>query len=184
MKEKFLQSKRTRWVTSSAIFIALLVGVQFATAPFGQLVTGSLVNLILIVSVMMYGTATGLTVALVSPVMASIIGIGPLLPLAPFIMAGNSVFILIWRYVSKMKFAKKTTTRIITLVFAAIAKFAVLYVGVVLIAIQYILNLPGPQADKMAAMFSLPQLITASIGGIAATIILPILAKARTTRTL
>lgn len=183
MKTKFLQDKRTRWITASAIFIALLIGVQFATAPLGQLVTGSLVNLILIVSVMTYGTSTGLTVALISPIMASLIGIGPLWAIVPIIMAGNSTLVLIWRHVGKLKFSNTTFVRITTLAAAALGKFLVLYVGVVLIAVP-LMQLPEQQAERLSAIFSVTQLITASIGGVAAIIILPILNKARTARTL
>jgi hypothetical protein len=97
--------KRTLWVTTTAVFISLIIGVQMATAAFGQLVTGSLVNLILALSVISCGPASGMTVAMVSPVFAYFFGISPLLPLIPFIMAGNAAYILIWHIAGKMKFA-------------------------------------------------------------------------------
>jgi len=59
-----IKNKRTQWITLTASFTALLIGFQAFTAPLGQFVTGSLVNLVLVVSVMTCGLASGLTVAL------------------------------------------------------------------------------------------------------------------------
>ena len=60
---------RILWITRTAIFIALLIVLQAATA--------TLVNT-LITGVMTCKLASGLSVAAVSPVMAIFIGIGPL----------------------------------------------------------------------------------------------------------
>ena len=173
-----------RWITSTAVFVAMLVGVQLVTAPFGQLVTGSLVNLILIVSVMLYGIPTGVAVALISPVAAHLIGIGPNIMIVPFIMAGNSALVVIWRLVCRMSFASKPLVRVIALLSAAICKFAILYTGIVLILVPHVLNLPEQQSAVISNLFAAPQLLTASLGGAAAIAILPIIERARTTRTL
>ena len=78
------------WITCTAVFIALLIVMQAATAPLGNsIVTGSIVNLLLVTSVMTCGLSSGLTVAAVSPVMAKFLGIGPLWSLIPFIAAGD-----------------------------------------------------------------------------------------------
>jgi len=58
----------------------------------------------------------------------------------------------------------------------AIVKFLVLYLGVVQIAAPYILGLP--EGNMLSIMFSYPQLITASIGGVCAMVLLPPLKKA------
>ena len=91
-----LNNKRNiLWITRTAIFIALLIVLQAATAPLGNIiVTGTIVNLLLIVSVMSCGLASGLTVAAISPVMAKFLGIGPLWSLIPFIAAGNAALVL------------------------------------------------------------------------------------------
>ncbi len=90
------EKSKVYWITSTAIFIALLVVAQTVTSVFGnQLVTGSVNNLLMIVSVMMLGLTSGLSVAVVSPVMAKLLGIGPLWSLIPFIIAGNLTLILI-----------------------------------------------------------------------------------------
>ena len=171
---------RILWITRTAVFIALLIVLQLATAPLGNtIVTGTIVNLILIVSVMTYGLAPGLTVAAVSPVAAKFLGIGPLWTLIPFIILGNIVLVVIWHFIGNL-FAKerKGAAYVAALVIAAIAKFLTLYIGIVKISIPVFLNLPEKQAIIISNMFSVPQLITAFIGGVIAAVILPTLKKA------
>lgn len=72
-------NKKTLWITRTAALTALLVVLQASTAALGStLVTGTVVNLLLIISVMTCGAASGLSVAVLSPVLAKLIGIGPL----------------------------------------------------------------------------------------------------------
>jgi len=167
------------WITRTAVFIALLVVLQAATAPLGNtIVTGSIVNMMLVVSVMTCGLATGLSVAAVSPIMAKFIGIGPFWSLIPFIIAGNTTLVLVWHFIGNRKMGRKHASGITALVCAAIAKFLVLYIGIVRIAIPVFLGLPEQQAAVISYMFSMPQLVTALIGGIMAIALLPTLKKA------
>ena len=92
--------QKVLWITETAILLALLLVFQVVTKPLGQLVTGSLVNLVLIVAVMVAGLASGLTIAIVSPILASILGISPLWVLVPFIALGNTVLVLIWHFIA------------------------------------------------------------------------------------
>lgn len=171
--------KRILWITHTAVFIALLVVLQAATAPLGNtLITGTVVNLLLIVSVMTCGPASGLTVAVISPIVAKFIGIGPLWVLIPFIAAGNIALVLIWNFLGNRKTGNQTSAYIAALIAAATAKFLVLYLGIVQIAVPMLLGLPEQQAAVVSNLFSIPQLITALSGGIAASIILPTLKKA------
>lgn len=170
---------RLFWITRTAVFIALLVVLQAATAPLGNiLITGSIVNLLLIVSVMTCGLLSGLTVAALSPVLARLFGIGPLWSIIPFIILGNLTLILIWHFIGNIKKPGRIAAHIIALVVAAPAKFAVLYFGIVELAVPVLLQLPEKQAAVISSMFSVPQLITAAIGGAAAVIILPLLQRA------
>ena len=174
--------KNVRWITRTAIFIALLIVMQAATAPLGNtLITGTIVNLLLIVSVMTCGFTSGLTVAVISPIMAKLIGIGPLWILIPFIAAGNTVLILFWHLLGKRNMGRRYIAYIVALIAAAAAKFLVLYVGIVKTAIPLFSGLPKQQASIISQMFSIPQLITALAGGIIAIMILPSLKKAITT---
>jgi len=173
-----MKNKRVYWITATAVFIALVIGTQAATASFGQFVTGPLVNLMLIVAVMTCGLTSGLTVAAISPVFAKLLGIGPLWMIIPFMMAGNAALVLAWHFIGKRKFASTHLVRAVALVSAAACKFAVLYLGIVRLAVPLLLRLPAPQAAVVTNLFSLPQLFTASIGGALAMAVLPLVEKA------
>ena len=164
------------WSVRTAVFIALVIILQAVTAPLGQLVTGSIVNLLLIISVMIYGYMTGISVAAISPVMAKLVGIGPFWSLIPFIILGNVVLVLLWRLIGNSSKNKKNLMYILALVVAAICKFLVLYFCIARIVAPLIIGLPP--ASPVYTMFSFPQLITASIGGVIAILILPTLRKA------
>ncbi|MCL2401372.1 MAG: ECF transporter S component, partial [Oscillospiraceae bacterium] len=166
------------WVTRTALFIALLVASQWVTRPMSQFVTGSLVNMILAVAVMTVGLWSGVAVAAVSPVMAWVVGIAPNPVLMPFIAAGNVVFVILWHFIGNINKGNKYVAYICAGIAAAVGKFLVLYLGVVHIAIPFIIDPPAPQAAVMSGMFSIPQLITGLIGGALAIVIFPTLKKA------
>ena len=170
-KEKIL------WITRTAIFVALLVVLQLATARFGNIVTGSAVNLILIVAVMTCGLASGSAVAVISPVMAKFLAVGPPWGLIPFIAAGNIVLVTLWHFIGNRNMGPKYAAFVTALIAAAAAKFLVLYTGVVKIAVPMFLGLPERQAEVISNMFSIPQIITALTGGILASILLHALEK-------
>ena len=182
VKEGFYMSNPNRilWVTRTAIFIALLITLQSVTRPMGQYVTGSLVNLVLILSVTLSGLWSGVTVALLSPVFAFLLGIGPALPpVVLFIMLGNLSLAIVWSLIA----GQTTSDRImcalvVSAVVGAAVKCLVLYFGIVKFAVPVLLKLPDPQATVVSASFSLPQLVTASIGGAVAVLLTPLLRKA------
>ena len=66
----------------------------------------------------------------------------------------------------------------IALAAAATAKFLALYLGIVQIAVPFLLRLPAPQAAVISNMFSIPQLLTALLGGGIALLVLTPLKKA------
>ena len=88
-------SKKIRWITETAVMLALLVCLQAVTKPMGQLVTGSCVNAVLAISALVGGLSCGLVVALCSPVLAFLLGIAPQILTVPAIMAGNGVYVLL-----------------------------------------------------------------------------------------
>ena len=175
-----MKNKRVLWVTRTALFTAVLVVIQAITAQLGiTLITGSFVNLVLIASVMTCSWWSGLTVALISPVFASLMGISPNWLLTPFIMAGNTALVAVWHLVGNRSIGNsRHVTHIAAAASAAVAKFIVLYIGVVRIAVPFILQLPEKQAAVVSMTFSFPQLFTALIGGAVAVLILPVLKKA------
>ena len=167
------------WITRSALLTALLVGMQFVTAPFQiTLLTGSIVNMILVISVISSGLSTGLAVAIISPAFAALIGIGAIWPIVPIVSMANMAFVMIWHCGDKLHFSSKIVKRVISCIVAALCKFALLYLGVVRLAIPYILDVPEPVANVLTVAFSINQLFTALIGGTVAIIALPTIEKA------
>jgi len=161
----------TKTITRTAILIALLVALQYATRPLGQLVTGSCVNLVLAVAAMFCGVWSGVIVAVVSPFFAYLLGIAPQVWLAPAIALGNVAYVVVIALLSgKLQGVKGGAAGVAA---GAVCKFAVLYLVVVQLLIP-MGNLPA----KVAAQFSWPQLVTALIGGAVALLIVPTLRKA------
>ncbi len=177
-------NKKIRWITETAVMLALLVTLQALTKPMGQLVTGSCVNAVLAITVLVAGLPSGLTVALVSPVMAYLLGIAPQILTVPAIMAGNSVYVVLL-YVLADRKGKNVARQAIAWVAAAAAKFVTLYaivVGLICGVLSESLLAAGtlkpPMLKALPATFSWPQLITALIGGAVALLIVPVLRKA------
>lgn len=172
-------NRKALWITQTAVLLALLIAVQAVTSGFGStLLTGSLVNFILIVSVVTVGLPSGLTIALLSPFFAFMFGIGPKFwQIILCVAIGNATLVILWhlfKHISKNQLVVFTVSTII----AAAAKFLVLYGLVVKLVVPIVLGIPEPNASVVSAAFSFPQLFTALIGGVLAAVILPLLTKA------
>lgn len=175
--------KKIRLITETAVMLALLIVLQWVTKPLGQLVTGSCVNTVLAVSVLFTGLGSGITIAMISPVFAYLLGIAPQLVTVPPIMIGNTVFvILLCLLISN---GNSSWKKVIAWLTAAAAKYLVLNFLVATIicglASGTLMNmgvLKAPMLEMLPVMFSLPQLYTALIGGGLALVIVPMLKKA------
>ena len=173
--------KKTLWITETAVMLALLVALQWITKPLGQLVTGSCVNGVLAVTVLMAGMSSGITVALTSPVVAYLLGIAPNLATVPAIMVGNALFVAAWKLLDGKVLWRKVTAWLA----AALVKFGVLYALVVWVicgvAADALLAqgiLKAPMLKALPLSFGVTQLITALIGGGVAVLVVPLLKKA------
>ena len=182
--------KNILWITRTAVLTALLVTVQFFTAPLeNQFVTGSAGNLIMIIALLTCGLATGLTVAIISPIFAFLAGVGSAFPpVVPFIALGNAVFIMAWYLLGLLNKSGKSGLRYkvinyLIAVVAAFFKFLTLYVGIVKIAVPFLLNLNEKLSAMLTLSFSYPQIITAIIGGVLALTIVSPIQKALKSRT-
>ena len=176
-------NKKIRWITETAIMLALLVSLQALTKGIGQLVTGSCVNAILAVSVLVGGLGSGITVALISPVLAFLLGIAPQILTVPAIMVGNTVYVVLLYVIAGG--SKNIVRKIIAWAVASAAKFAALYAivvglicGVLADGLMAAGTLKEPMLKALPATFSWPQLFTALIGGAVALLIVPVLRKA------
>lgn len=175
----------TKWITRTAMFLALVILAQFigsrmsAGGLMGQLVTGSLVNMLLIVSGIVAGISSGLVIAIISPILASLLGIGPTFPqIIPVIMLGNVIIVVLtytaYRTLSKSKNAFVRQGGILLGFFTSGAvKAGFLWLGVVKVVLPMLTQLKPAQVDTLSLMFSWPQLLTAMIGSLVAIVVLP-----------
>lgn len=169
-------------ITRTAVMIAILVMIQFITKSFGQYVTGSLVNLVLAVAALTIGLWEGIIVAAVSPFFAFMFGIGPaFIQIVPFVALGNAVLVVVlWLFAGREKeFTSKSLIKgYAGAVVASVAKFLTLWVGVTKISFLLIPGIKEAQIEKMTAMFTWPQLVTALIGTIVAMSVVPQIKRA------
>jgi hypothetical protein len=184
-KEDFTLKTKIYWIAKTAMFIALLVALQAVTSmsvppPAKQFVTGSCVNLILILSAVIGGVSSGTVVALISPVMAAALGVAGRWELVPFIALGNLVLVLIWGIICKLKTKNEFIPMGVSLVAGSLLKFAVLFVTVNQIAIPLVLKMEAGSKPALAisAQFGIAQLITAVIGGVVAAAAIPLVKNA------
>lgn len=169
--------QQARWIAETAVMTALLIALQTLTRSAGQYVTGSCVNAVLAVTVLVAGLWSGVAVAALSPFFAFLLGIGPqLLPIVPAIAVGNVGFVLILHLLAADQ-GCPLWRRIAAWLAAALGKFAALYLLVVQLLCR-VLPLKQPQIDTFSAMFSYPQLVTALIGGALALLLVPVLRRA------
>mgnify|MGYP000865776965 FL=1 len=144
-----------RWLTRTAILLALTVVIQMFGWP--QLVTGPLVNAMLLLACIFAGPSSAVVIGLGTPLIAFSRGIlaPPLAPMIPFIMLGNAVYVLLFSLLkNKSKWGEG-----LGLAAGSIVKFLVLA-----IAVQFLTKLPPPVAQAM----QWPQLLTAIVGGLIA----------------
>ena len=167
-------SKKTLFITRTAAMLALLIVLQAATKNLGQFVTGSCVNAVLAAATLIGGFASGLIVAVVSPFLAFLLGIGPkLIEVVPAIAIGNLALVLILWAIK----GDGALNRVIKWIAASVGKFLVLYLLVIQLLCR-VMTLPEKMTATFSTMFSWPQLVTALIGSGIMLLILPILQKA------
>lgn len=181
--------KKILWVTETAVMLGLLVALQAITKPMGQLVTGSCVNAVLAITVLLAGMSSGVTVALISPLCAFLLGIAPNFVTVLPIMIGNVCFVVLLRLIAGASH-KPLWRQPVALVTAAGVKFAVLYLLVVKVIcgiasgallgkkLGQVVVLAPPMLKMLPTMFAWPQLFTALIGGAVALLVVPVLRKA------
>lgn len=144
-------------MTKAAVLLA--IAIVFQVTKMGQYVTGTGINAVLITAVGVCGLPWAIAIGIITPMLAVLLGVQPppTIVLVPFIMAGNTVYVVLFRLLKKYN-------DYIGIITAAIAKFALLYTAANII----VSNMPAP--IKLA--FSFPQLITAIAGGAIGLVVL------------
>ena len=175
------ENRTVRFVTYSAMGIALVILAQWlgSVLPAGavivgpftvkQLITGSLVNCILIVFAARVGLGSAVTVGLFSAVLASVLGVGPqVLPIVPLIACGNGLLALLYWLLS----GRGNAPPLVGVLAAAAVKCAFLWLTVPFV-LHALAAVPEKQAAALSVMFSWPQGLTALAGGLLSLLILP-----------
>jgi len=190
-------NKKTRWITQTAVMLALLICLQWAGSMVPhqmakQLITGTMVNCVLAVSALYSGFSSSITIGVISPVFAFILGIAPNLVTVIPIMIGNTCYVVLLRLIAG-RTGKPFRKQPVALAAAAAVKFGVLYILVVKVIcgvasgsllgkkIGSAVVLAPPMLKMLPTMFTWPQLITAISGGALALCIIPLLRKASKT---
>lgn len=151
-------------LTRTSVLLALALVFQIGFTQFAQPVVGPLVNMTLLIAAVVVGSLPAIVIGCLTPLMAFVLGIMPLLPLVPFIMLGNMLLILSFNLIRR---ALPKYGEIYGVIVAALLKFAFLAVSIRYLVTFFMEKVP----PKIIAAFSLPQLYTALIGGFLAIII-------------
>ena len=179
--------EKVKWITRTALCTALVLLAQIVgrmlpagaviAGPFSinQLVTGSLVNLVLILAAASVGLWSGVACGVVSSILAALLGMTPVPFIAPAIALGNAVIAAAaWFFLGK---SHGTGRRVAGVLVGAGAKCAALWLTVPAI-LGMLPNVPPKQAQMLSVMFSWPQFVTALAGGALALAVYPALSRA------
>ncbi len=177
---------KIKWITRTALCTALVLLVQMIgkllpagvviAGPFSlnQLITGSLVNLVLILAAASVSAWSGVTCGLISSILAALLGMTPVPFIVPAIALGNAVIaVAAWFFFKELK---GTGMRVTGVVLGAAAKCAVLWLTVPAL-LRILPDIPSKQVQMLSVMFSWPQFVTAIIGGILALTVYPALCR-------
>ncbi len=154
--------KPISWITRTALLLAVALVVQNLRLgpPYGQLITGSIINAVLVLAVTMVDIWAGVLIGLLTPWVALITGIMGLPFMVPFIMAANSTLAIVFGLFQRRQ-------RLVAAALGALAKY-----GFFLLTTNYLLSIFGKQLPPAAvATFGVTQLATALIGALLALVI-------------
>lgn len=142
-------------------YLGLLITVAvFAPLIKLQLVSGSIVNAVLIVSSAIFGLRAGILAGIIPSAIALSAGLLPvaLAPMVPFIIMGNAVLVIVFSFLRNKSFG-------LGIISGALAKFLFLSLS----GFMFVNFVSGKQIAVAAAnMFGLTQLFTALAGGLIA----------------
>jgi len=177
-----------RKLTHTAILIAIAICFQllyliggFNMLPVAIYIVGSLVNLILFIAISRVGL-WALLVAIITPIISLFVGHQSFPILIPIVMIGNCIIPITWWLLHDKL---KLVSEFITVIIASVIKAGFLWL--VAPSVVKVFVLPAFNTAKaetvyatISASMSIPQLVTALIGGVVAVIVLRLLPKATT----
>lgn len=164
-------NRKSLLIARIGIMLALTLVLQYVTGLAGiQLLTGSAVNMMLIITAMVAGLVGGVCVGLITPYVGFLLGLSSNVILTPFIGVSNAIYIALFAIILKAfkgeyGDVKSIWQQGVGLVIGAFVKFLFLYY------ITYNILLPLVMATVPAALavtFGITQFFTAMIGGVCA----------------
>ncbi len=167
-----MKNDKIGMITRTAVLLAVVVVVQMAgrSLPYSNFIVGPLVNMCILIAAMTAGIGGGVVIAVLSPFTSLINNhaalAAALLLYAPVISVANLILVIVFYFLyNRNKYAG--------VILGSILKFGFLYGS-----INLFLNIfEFPKfAQKLLAMFSWPQLVTALIGGFIA---IPVIIRIR-----
>lgn len=180
-----MNSQKTRKMVTTAILIALTVVFQLLRPMLGgsnilsTYIIGSLINLTLIIAASVVGLWSGVSVAVIAPIIA-LLQNHKQLPMIPWIIAGNLVLVILfalWAKKDRKTLSIEWVRWVIVGVLAAVAKYAVITLGQALV-----------QTSASGAAFNIAlgasavtqsvQVVTALIGMVLGGVMIPMLPAA------
>ena len=176
-----MKSNGTKWIALTAMGVALVVAAQYIGSlipaiavifgPFSvkQLITGTLVNCILLVFTAQAGLASGAVIGALSAVLAALMGISQLV-VTPVVAVGNVLLCVVYSLLTRRCVHPAAMPA------GAVVKGAFLWRAVPLVLAGA--GLPEKQTAMLTIMFSWPQGVTALAGGLLSWPIIPRLRKA------
>ena len=178
-----MKNKSVQWIVHTAMGVALVIVAQYlgnlvpaiATifGPFNvkQLITGTLVNCILLVFTAVAGLASGAVIGVLSSVLAAAMGISNIV-VSPLVAVGNVLLCVLYRLIAPR------THHLAGMAIGAVVKCAFLWVSVPMLL--GVADLPAQQTAMLSVMFSWPQGITALCGGLLSWPIIPRVTRHKT----
>ena len=177
---------KIKWITRTALCTALVLLAQMIgkllpagaviAGPFSlnQLITGSLVNLVLILAAASAGVWSGVTCGVISSILAALLGMTPVPFIVPAIALGNAVIAAAaWFFFTRFN---GIGIRAAGVVLGAAVKCAVLWLTVPTL-LGILPDIPPKQVQMLSVMFSWPQFVTAMIAGMLALLVYPALCR-------
>lgn len=159
-------SKINRKMAVAVVQFAILLAIAIGLPAFvhTQAITGPIINATLFLSALLLGVQGAMLIGLIPSVVALSFGLlpAPLAPMIPFIMLSNTILILVFYYLKDRNFW-------VGVISASIIKFLFLF-STSFVVINLIAQ--KPIAQKVSAILSWPQLVTALAGGTIAFLVL------------
>lgn len=161
--EQALTLSRSNYIASTK-FIALIGVATIIPLFHQQMITGPIVNATLFVATIILGTQMGILVGLIPSVIALSVGTlpAPLAPMVPYIMISNAILILTFGYLKNINYW-------LAIIISSFLKFLFLFLTS---SVVIGLLMKKELAESVTLMMRWPQLLTALMGGVLASLFL------------